>query len=46
MKHAQFPAVGAWTFEHWIGAAVVFAIAAGLAANFWPGWERLARLFQ
>ena len=43
MNRAVIPSVGPWTFEHWIGAAVVLAIEAGLALNFWPGWEQLAR---
>jgi hypothetical protein len=41
MKRAVIPTVEPWSFEHWIGAVVVLAIAAGLALNFWPGWERL-----
>lgn len=27
-----------WTLEQWIGAAVVFAIAAGITITIWPGW--------
>jgi len=42
MNRSVIPTVGPWTFEHSIGAAVVFAIAAGFALSFWPGWKWLA----
>ncbi|MEJ6022107.1 hypothetical protein [Ramlibacter sp. PS4R-6] len=45
MKHSKAlpfgPPVGKWTHEHWTGAVVVFALAAGIALQFWPGWDRL-----
>ena len=42
MNRSVIPPVGPWTHEHWIGVVVVAAIAAGLALNFWPGWNHLA----
>jgi hypothetical protein len=31
-----------WGLEEWIGASVVFAIAAGIAVTAWRGWPAVA----
>jgi hypothetical protein len=37
MDHGKHP-IRSWGLEEWIGATVVFAIAAGIALTIWPGW--------
>jgi hypothetical protein len=37
--------LGPWTYQHSLGAAAVILIVLGIAANIWPGWQRLGEMF-
>jgi hypothetical protein len=41
-KHLGFgEQLGPWTHQHSLGAVVVILMVLGIAANIWPGWQRL-----